>query len=218
MKKVIVLIIFSSSLSIYSQNNVVDYLKLKETLVKAYFEGELMANDTVVDLKNGYYAEANDSKIIRQATIFYNADGTKTFGVTICEWDFACFNYTSNFYNISKLNDSIVFYEDKSIIPQMRISDFIVSTSIKKTLKKYLPKFISYIGKEAKLEDLLLELYEIKYILPQKGTAIKATLEVCDYLPTNEIQINEEDWRIISTDFLTINLYYNKKIKKFELK
>ena len=219
MKQIFFILLFSFSVTAFPQKNIVEFLKLKDSKIKAYSEGELMANDTVVDLKNGYYAEVKDDEIIRQAAVFNNSDGTKTLGVTVCIWDFVCFNYVSNFYNISKLNDTLVIVEDKSILPEIKILDFIKGTSIAEVLKKYLLKLKGgYLDEEATIDDLLSELYEIKYIIPQKGTSIKAKLEVCDYIPTNEITIDEKDWEIIMNKPLILKLIYNKNSKKFHLK
>lgn len=213
---VFLLFLFSN---VFAQKNIIDYLNLKDSLIEKYVEGELMASDTIIDLKNGYYAEVRDAKLIRQAAIFNNFDGTKTLGITVCEWDFACFNYESNFYHISTSNDSLILLKDNAVLPEVEILNFISGTEIKGILNKYLTILKgSYLSENATIEDLLNEIYEIKYILPQKGTKLKATLEVCDYIPTNEMSIEENDWKIITNDFLTLKFPYNKNIKNFELK
>ncbi len=212
------LVLFSSSF-VWAQNNIVDYLKLAESNIKVYKEGELRANDTIIDLKNGYYAEIHEDVILRQAAIFNNSDGSKLLGVSTCEWDFACFNYQTHFSKLSKIGDSIFFETQNNVLPKIKVLDFITTPATIEVLNKYLIKLQgSYLDSNATIDDLLSELYKIKYILPQKGTTILATLAVCDYIPTNEIEIIESDWEIISNNFDTIKLSYNKKSNKFQFK
>lgn len=218
-KTFIIIILLVSSLGLCAQLTIVECLNMKDTLVKAYQEGEFMANDTLVDLKNGYYSESSEDKLVRHATIFNNSDGTKILAISVCIWDFVCFNYESNFYLISNEDNSLIVVENENILPHINISDFVVGTSIEEILKKYLPELRGvYLDSKATMDDLLSELYDIKYILPRKGVSIKATLSVCDYIPLNEISIDDQDWKVLERDFLTLKLPYDKRSGKFRLK
>ena len=52
--------------------------------------------------------------------------------------------------------------------------------------------------------------------MPQRGTSLIATLGVCDYIPTNEIDISTADWALIESSFQSIELKYDKKVKQFK--
>lgn len=202
--------------------NIVEALQLKDKTIKKHFEGELSSTDTLIDIKNGYYEEYNkDYKVLttlRQAAIFNNQDGSKTLGISNSQWDFQCFTYNSSFYSIIE-KDKIERIDNSNILPKLDIIDFVGNGEIIPTLEKYLPLLQeNYLGDNDSMEVLLSEIYDIKYLIPRKGTALIATLAVCDYIPSNEIKIIEKDWFIIMNDFSIICLDYDKTIKKFKRK
>ncbi|MCP3928309.1 MAG: hypothetical protein GY705_04340 [Bacteroidetes bacterium] len=200
--------------------NILDALKLKEYAIGKYSAGELMPTDTIVDLNNGYYEEyasnGEDNKtILRQASIFRNTDGSTTLGVTASGWDFQCFDYITNFYEISK--DTICEVAIYDIIPRLDFKDFIDDTKIISILNSYLPKLQeTYLNSNATVEKFLNEIYEITYIMPQRGTSLIATLGICDYIPTNQIHISLEDWSVIEGSSQSIELIYDKNLKIFK--
>jgi hypothetical protein len=218
MKSLILLTFLSTGYLVCSQN-ILESLYLKEYNTSKYTEGELMSTDTILDLSNGYYEEFHSSggdkkTILRQACLFQNEDDTKTLAVSITYWDFSCFMNTSSFYEISK--DSSTAIQNIDILPSLDILDFVAGTNIVSILKKYLPELKKgYLDSNATITELLNEIYNIRYTMPREGTTITATLAICDYIPTNEIGIDAEDWAIIENDFLSLELIYDRKQKRF---
>lgn len=205
----------------FSQN-ILEALALKNDLIGEYVEGESRSTDTIIDLRNGYYEEysaygAGDKTIIRQAAIFHNHDGSRTLGISITSYDFVCYHYETNFYEISKMKDSINMLMHDDLLPDLSIREFIVDSNIFSVLNKYLPEIQkSYLGSNATIDEVLSEVYDIVYLLPQRGTSLITTLRVCDYIPTNIVSINPDDWSIIENDFVSIELEYDKTRKKFK--
>ncbi len=204
----------------FSQN-ILEALQLKNDLIGEYVQGELMSNDTIIDLRNGYYEEFHshgdgNKTIVRQAAIFHNHDGSRTLGISITEYDFVCFLDKTNFYEISKSKDRIHSILNDDILPDLNVREF-VTDSIVTVLKKYLPKIQeNYLDSNATIDDVLSEVYDILYLLPQRGTSLIATLRVCDHIPTNEVSIHPNDWSIIENKFVSIELDYDKTQKKFK--
>lgn len=221
MKTLISIIIFILMNTLGFTQNILDALQLKNDLIGEYVIGELMANDTIIDLKNGYYEEFwsfgdGNKHIIRQAAIFHNQDGTRTLGISIAEYDFVCVFDKTNFYEISKSKDSIMSILNDDILPDLYIREFVTDTIVS-VLIKYLPEIqANYLGSNATIDQLLSEIYHITYIIPQTGTNLIATLGVCDYIPRNEVSIKPEDWSIIENDFVSLKLAYDKTQKKFK--
>lgn len=205
----------------FSQN-ILEALELKNDWIGEYVEGEAMSNDTIIDLRNGYYEEffsdgEGDKTIIRQAAIFHNHDGSRTLGVSITSYDFVCYQYETSFHEIPKIKDSIRTLMNDDILPDLSIREFLMDSPILSVLNKYLPEIQkSYLGSNATIDELLSEVYDIVYILPQSGTSLISTLRVCDYIPTNEVGIAPDDWSTIENDFVSIELEYDKARKKFK--
>ena len=223
MKIILLLSVILSIIPSIISQNILEAIQLKNKVINNYTEGELSSTDTIIDLRNGYYEEFNligneQKNILRQAAIFNNKVNSITLGISTSEWDFQCFNHNSSFYVITDKN-KIRKIENKNILPQLEISDFIKNGEIIPTLEKYLPLLRdNYLSKNAAMKDLLSELYDIKYIIPQNGTTVLATLAFCDYIPTNEIQIKKNDLSIIETDFSIIELVYNTNSQSFKIK
>ena len=206
--------------STFSQN-ILDALQMKEDSIGAYFEGETRATDTLIDLQQGYYEEflsfdIDSKKITRQAALFHNQDGTICLGISTSSWDFACYTYNTNFYEITKSQKSINRIGSELILPSLEIKEFIVETKLYTLLEKLLPDLQgSYLDSSATIQTLLNEIYEIEYVLGPGGTHLNATLRLCDYIPTNEIEIEEEDWSLIENATAPIRLEYDKLQKRF---
>jgi len=204
----------------YSQN-ILEALALKNDLIGEYVEGEARSTDTIIDLKNGYYEEfsslgENNKTTIRQAAIFKNHDGSTTLGVSIASWDFQCYVFETNFYEIPKRKDSIYTIANDEILPGLAIKAFISDSSVLTVLNQYLPAIQEkYLGSNATIDEVLSELYDIIYVQPQRGTTLIATLKVCDYIPTNEVSIHPNDWAIIENVLISIELEYDKVRKIF---
>ncbi|MFT5886583.1 MAG: hypothetical protein ACI9IP_003051 [Arcticibacterium sp.] len=212
-----------TSFSGFSQN-ILEAIQLQEASFGAYMEGETRATDTLIDLKNGYYEEFlayddGNKTITRQASIFHNNDGTKTLGITTTQWDFVCFHTETNFYDIAISKDSIHAILKDDILPALNIREFVTDSNVFHILSKYLPKYQeTYSDPNASVDDVLSQVYSIVYKLPQRGTDLIATLKVCDYLPLNEIDVGHDNWTIIESSFLAIELEYDKRQKKFKKK
>lgn len=210
----LILLILMNTLG-FSQN-ILEALQLKNDLIGEYVEGELRSTDTIIDLRNGYYEEGNET-MIRQAAIFHNHDGSRTLGISITQYDFVCFYNETSFYEISKSKDSINPILSGDILPDLKIREFVIAANVFPVLNKYLPEIQeNYLDSTATIDKLLSEIYHIAYIMPRKGTNLIATLKVCDYIPTNEVSITPDDWSIIENDFVSIELEYDKTRKKFK--
>ena len=221
MKKIILFVITVLVNTLGISQNVLEALQLKNDLIAEYVEGELMATDTIIDLRNGYYEEFRSSEkgnktITRQAAIFHNHDESRILGISITEYDFVCFHNETNFYEILKSRDSIHVISNVDVLPHLNIREFIIDTNILSILNRCLPELQgNYLDSNDSIDKLLSEVYYIRYLLPQGGTTIIATLGVCDYIPTNQISITPDDWSIIENNFTPIELAYDKKEKKF---
>lgn len=222
MKTLLLPLIFILMNSFGTAQNILEALQLKNDLLGEYGEGEHMSTDTLIDLSNGYYEESSASggdykTITRQAAIFRNDDGTKTLGITIVEYDFVCFHSKTDFYEIAKTKDSITTISTAAILPELTIREFLTDTLVLTILHKYLPQIRKkYLEANATIDEVLSEIYHIIYLLPQRGTNMKATLKVCDYIPTNVVSITADDWLIIENNFGVMELEYDNKRKKFK--
>lgn len=205
---------------VFSQN-ILETLALKDDLIGQHVEGEMMSTDTIVDLINGYYEEftthgAEDKVVTRQAAIFHNYDSSKTLAITTANYDFVCYYYESNFYEILK-KDSIRVLVNEEILPSFSIKEFIVDSTVFTALNKYLTEIKkNYLDSDATMDEVLNEVYDIVFFLPEKGGGLIATLSVCDYIPTNVVSIAADDWSIMENNFVSVKLKYNGMEKKFE--
>ncbi len=202
--------------------NILEALALKNDLIGEYVEGEARSTDTIIDLRNGYYEEfsslgANDKTIIRQAALFRNHDGSTTLGISTASWDFQCYVFETNFYEIPKRRDSIYTIANDEILPDLDIRALLSDSTVLAVLNQHVPAIQEqYLGSNATIDELLSEVYDIVYLLPQKGTTLIATLKVCDYIPTNEVNIDPKDWAIIEAASASIELEYDKTRKVFK--
>lgn len=205
----------------FSQN-ILEALALKNDWIGEYVEGEARSTDTIIDLKNGYYEEfssvgADNKTIIRQAAVFRNHDGSTTLGVSTASWDFQCYVFETNFYEIPKRRDSIYTIANDEILPALDIRAFLPDSTVLTVLNQYVPAIKEqYLGSNATIDEILSEVYDIVYLLPQKGTTLIAALRVCDYIPTNEVNIHPDDWAIIKNVLVSIELEYDKAQKVFK--
>lgn len=202
--------------------NILEALALKNDLIGEYVEGEARSTDTIIDLRNGYYEEfsslgANDKTIIRQAALFRNHDGSTTLGISTASWDFQCYVFVTSFYEIPKRRDSIYTIANDEILPDLDIRALLSDSTVLAVLNQHVPAIQEqYLGSNATIDELLSEVYDIVYLLPQKGTTLIATLKVCDYIPTNEVNIDPKDWAIIEAASASIELEYDKTRKVFK--
>lgn len=218
MKKSVLLFFTLTMISaIALSQDIVEALALKEAKIGAYIEGEMQSNDTIIDLKHGYYEQSQISDglktILRQAALYLNDDNTKTLGIATSTWDFACMVYSIEFYEISNI-DSITALDIEEVLPDLAISD-LEKPEVLTIAHKYLPAYRkSYNQPDASVENLLQsEFYQVRYLLPREGSDIKAVLEFCH--PVAFTDITDEDYEVLEQTSGSINLIYDRKHKRF---
>ena len=204
--------------------NIVEALQLKADSIGAYTPGESMPNDTLVDLQNGYYeaflSHHEDHKfVVRQAALFRNRDGSKTLGISTTEWAFACFDYATNFYEIAPSGDRIHSVSNDSVLPVLSIREFLADSTVLSVLNTYLP-----VAQQSRPEDtvtldqLLVEVYDIAYVLPRIGTSLTATLKFCDHVPDYLEKMTSDEYEVLESNFTSLNLEYDRTRKIFKRK
>lgn len=217
MKKSVLLFILALISTLALSQDIVEALALKEAKIGAYIEGEMQSNDTIIDLRHGYYEESqlSDSRktILRQAALYLNDENTKTLGIATSSWDFACMVYSIEFYEISGI-DSITALDSEEVLPDLTISDLVIP-EVLTIAHKYLPAYRQeYNHPDASVEDLLQsEFYQIRYLLPREGSDITAVLEFCH--PVAFTDITDEDYAVLEQTSGSINLIYDRKHKRF---
>lgn len=203
----------------FSQN-IIHALRLQEDFIGKYTEGEHQSTDTIIDLRNGYYeefyADKNDNYnlTLRQAAIFNNVEGTQLLGITVCIWDFVCFQSNTSFYEISKSRKSIKPINLSVILPQLTYQDFLQDISLLSDLKEYMSKqSLADADSYDDFDEYLNEsgVFDIKYSLPRKGTSVIASIGACDYY------IDKDKWSRLKEKYFTeVALKYNSNLKRFE--
>lgn len=151
-----------------------------------------------------------------QAAKYNNADGTITLGITGYYEDMQCSNHPTFFYEISKSGDGFTRIDNATVMPSLELSEFFAGSKSIEILKTYFPDIKkTYLGSDATFEDLINEVYDFHIILPAKGNKVKVTLTICDYIPTNELSIDKEDWNEIKDNIRTIEFAYDRRLKRF---
>lgn len=198
---------------------VTDFIRMIDTQYKPYQEGEHLANDSLTDIKNGYYQRGfyqedfqsqDEQKILRQVAVFSNDDGTKTIAEAISYWNFVCWTNEIRFYRF----DGKKLHLEKNnnrYLPAITKEELLTVKTLS-VFKKYYPQVNN---KYPALADFIAEAYDdFRYVLPRYGTAIRVHLDFCDYFGEG-LDITEEDWNTIKNGIVPIKLSYNKKLKKF---
>jgi len=203
----------------YGQKSITDFIQ-KIPLGKSY-SGNVGPGDTIVDIKNGYMEimDVGEVKVVLlQMAMFNNADSTVTIAVTGLFSDMQCDSHYSTFYEYSNKTDSIKKIAADNVLPDIDINMLLKKSKALSILSPYLNEIKEkYLGKEATTAKVLSEIYSLHYLLGSRGPRMIVTLDVCDYIPMNEVPIKETDWRIIETDFKDLNLRYDEKKKAFVL-
>jgi len=230
MKKIGTLLIYILLINLsFGQNkNILDCLKTIDFKLEDFNESDFFKpTDTIIDIKNGYYElfvanthiidNIEQNTVLCQAAKFNNTDGTIILAITGYYGDEQCSKHPSFFFEISKNGDDFKRIELSNILPNIELDEFLSESKAIKIIEEYLPKIQgNYLDTNATVKDVLNEIYDIHYILPRKGKTITATLTVCDYIPTNEVSFEENDWEFIEREFKTIDLVYNDKLKTFK--
>lgn len=216
------LILFSLSLNAKNLN-IIECLELIEFQPERFSSGDFSFEglEPFVDLKNGYYEitdpDPNRDITYIQAAKFNNNDGSITLMITGYYYDMVCESYKTEAFLIIPDENTFVEMSLYDLNLDLDIMDFQGNSSLKSTMEKLLEELQGqYLDEGAPLEQLYSELFDFHFILPQKGTAITVTLTICDYIPLNEIEINEEDWNTIESGLISYAFQYDKKFIRFE--
>jgi hypothetical protein len=218
------LLILGLTVNAYAQSTIVDYMQIFDFKLENFNKGDISPTDTLVDLENGYFgifAGDDESKItLCEGQIFENLDKSTLFLITGYSADEQCDWYTTYFYLKGKKENSFREINPFNILPVLSVNDFLENAPSIAILEKYLPQIKQeYLGEEATMDDVLNEIYSIRYFKSVEPTAVIARLHLCDYIFRNITGISDEDYQIIMQDIE--NAYYefkyNSKKKIFEM-
>jgi len=200
---------------------VTDFIQMIDTAFKPYQDGELWANDSLIDIKNGYYQRGHywegeqreAQKILRQVAVFANNDRTKTIVEVISYWNFVCWTNEIKFYHYN--GKTLRFVDNNEHFLPAITEEGLLSEKALFIFKKYYQKANQQ--QYLTLADFIHNAYDnIRYVLPRYGTNIMVHLDFCDYFGTDfNMEISEEDLNIIKNGIVPIKLSYNKKQKQF---
>lgn len=201
---------------------VLDFIQMIDTTFKPYQEGEYLANDSLIDIKNGYYQRGfyfegkpkDKQKILRQVAVFLNNDRTKTIVEAISYYNFVCWTNEIKFYHYNGKTFRFLDNNERflpSINPEDLLSEkalFIFKKYYQQANQQYYPT----------LADFIHNAYDnIRYVLPHYDTNIMVHLDFCDYFGVDlSMEILEEDLHIIENGIVPIKLAYNRAQKQFE--
>lgn len=199
---------------------VTDFIRMIDTQYKPYQEGEHLANDSLIDIKNGYYQRGfydesfvskDEQKLLRQVAVFLNDDSTKTIVESISYWNFVCWSNEIKFYHY---DGKTLHLEAKNrhYLPEIKKEELLSEKTLSVFKKYYLQ---ADYNEYPTLSDFISPAYDyIRYKLPRYGTAITVHLDFCGYFG-EALEISEEDWSTIKKGVVSIKLSYDKKLKKF---
>lgn len=219
-----VVLIFGLSLTCSAQSNIIDYMQIFDFQLERFNKGDIAPSDTLIDIENGYFEISADQispKIILcQGKVFENTDKSTLLMITGYSADEQCDWYTTYFYVKEKKENSFQEINPFNLLPTIAVSEFLENAPTITILEKYLPQIKQeYLGEEATMDDVLNEMFSIRYSKSVDPTAIIARLHLCDYIFRNITGISDEDYQIIMTDIESAfyEFKYNSKKKKFEL-
>lgn len=206
----------------HSQITVQDCLKRCDFQLQQFIEGDFNAGDTITGAENKYMAiyiyPGSDMQVLCEAKIYANSDKTTTLVITGIYSDEQCTWYSTFYYELSKKLKTFKPREEGDVVPGISIFSLMKDSKAITVLGSYLPQIKKeYLGEQADLEDVVNEVYTPHFDIDEHKNVLIVSLEVCDYIPNNEVDISEEDWKVIQTDFEKITLQYNSKEKIFEV-
>jgi hypothetical protein len=223
-KKLVLILAILNGVISSAQVTIESALELHAAIYGAHNYSDLTANTEFTDLKNGYYETRFEIDpthpdldiLLTQAKLYKNKDKSYLLCMTDFHSDEQCSRYITTFYELSKTGDSLVQLENENLLPQLIWDDFLAESDSKSILEKYLPQIKQeYLGENATIEDALNEVYDFHFQIQRDQKYLLAKLTTCDYIPRNLFEIPLVDWAIIVSDFRTIKLGYNTKLKRF---
>jgi hypothetical protein len=191
--------------------------------VEKYDVVDILPNDTIADIKNGYIAYADTSReplhILYEAKLFKASGSSAIFAVS--EWwqDINCDGYDTKFYTYDNTKDTAIRIHPDSILPRLPLNLFFHDEAkIIGLVGKYLPQFNRDTSHDPySVDDVLRQFYRCRFVMERTGTDLLVKLHVCDYIDVETVDISQEDWRIVN-DTKTITLSFDKKKKMFAVK
>jgi hypothetical protein len=184
-----------------------------------YASAEYLPSDPepLIDLKNGYYEITSEEQVLCQAAKFNNTDGSVTLMITGFFGDMQCSWYETYAYLIFPDGKKYVEISTDDLNINKGLRSFIDNPELDIVLSSLLDKLKgNYLSETDGLDVIYGEMFDLHYVLPQKGTDLTITLTICDYIPTNEIEVSEEDWNIIENSIPELTFAYDKKFIRFK--
>lgn len=199
----------------YSQS-LIEVLVKKIPLEK-YYAADIGFTDTTWNTDKNYFEIATGSgdthTPLIQAMAFKNNDATSTLVVTGLFSDEQCSFHKTFCFTTTPGSDSLFQH---TILPPFSINDLLAHSKAPAVLKTYLPKVKkNYLDKTATLDDLINEVYELHYHINPQTTKLELDLDVCDYIPVNQVAFKEKDWILVKTGFSKFVLAYDTGKKCF---
>lgn len=222
MRYYLIIIIAFCNLPIQAKTlNIEECLELIDFEPLHFIEADLASTDfnPTVDIKNGYYEIMHNTEdiILCQAAKFDNKDGSISLMITALQSDEQCSRYITSSFLIFPEGDRYIEMGLEELNLNEKFQSFFKDEILNQLLEKLLSQLQGgYLSQTATVEDLYKEFYDFHYVLPRYGTALTITMSLCDYIPTNEIEITEEDWKMIKSSIPSKSMAYDKKFIKFK--
>lgn len=184
---------------------------------------DIQPTDTVYDAKNQYLAyrfnSGNETIKLMEARLFGKPGGKQLLTITKYTGDMQCVFYYTSFFDWDPKTDSVTPRRLSSCLPLLNINQFFNDSSIYRLAEKYLgPVRATYLGDSATVDQMLHEIYSIRFYPDPKKQVLYTTLNVCDYIPRNEVGIPDADWSQFEKAFRAKAMIYNAGKQRFEFR
>lgn len=184
---------------------------------------DIQATDTVYDEKSQYLAYRFNSgtEIIKlmEARLFGKPGGKQLLTITKYAGDMQCMFYYTSFFDWDPKTDSVAPRKLSTCLPELNINPFFKDSTVYRLAAKYIgPVRATYLGDSATIDQMLHEIYSIRFYPDPKKQVLYVTLNVCDYIPRNEVGIPESDWKQFENAFRAKAMIYNAGKQRFEFR
>lgn len=209
-------------LTIQSKNlDIQECLDLIDFKPETYASGDFSFEGLIplVDLKNGYYEIVSPYNGVTyiQAAKFNNSDGSITLMITGYEYDMVCERYHTKSYLILPEKEEFVEMSLHDLNLELGLQGFQNNHDLFSTLDKLYQQFIALGNNdEVSFESFCSDIYDFHYVLPRNGTAITVTLTICDYYPSENLEVTEEEMKLIQSGIVSRSYQYDKKFIRFK--